>query len=176
MLRDDDIDLLVGKKSAPKQGRRSVKNLEEPEIAEELSKDMDDLHIRARKTSLWSDEPPKSSRSESSGRNMIELERFQNEIKLDADDIPIIPDIEEIQDDTFKDAKSMLSMDESVKDLDKQVNTMRVDPNFKGAKFGDIDLSFLMINLYPEKDVQDCDEVWTLESLYKDLSREREKN
>uniref|UniRef100_A0A6P7GGP7 Intraflagellar transport protein 43 homolog n=1 Tax=Diabrotica virgifera virgifera TaxID=50390 RepID=A0A6P7GGP7_DIAVI len=165
MLRDDDIDLLVGKKSAPKQGRRSVKNLEEPEIAEELSKDMDDLHIRARKTSLWSDEPPKSSR-----------ERFQNEIKLDADDIPIIPDIEEIQDDTFKDAKSMLSMDESVKDLDKQVNTMRVDPNFKGAKFGDIDLSFLMINLYPEKDVQDCDEVWTLESLYKDLSREREKN
>ncbi|CAG9820143.1 unnamed protein product [Phaedon cochleariae] len=173
---DEDIDLLVGKKATAKQGRRSNKSTAElegngdvPRTAEENPFES----MKTRKTSVWSDDPPKSSRS-GTGANIIELERFQNEkIKESDDDIPVIPDIDDIQDDPLNlpDVKPMVSVDKSTyKELDNQFDTFQSEQASFG-NLGDVDLSFLTNKLYPEKEVQPCSEVWTMESLFNDLSR-----
>ncbi|XP_056647314.1 intraflagellar transport protein 43 homolog [Diorhabda carinulata] len=159
---DEDIDLLVVKKPAPKQGRRSNKNLEDTEIIQDSPKE--DVRSKTRKTGVWSDEPLKTTRSDT-GRNIIELERFQNDKKTDVnDDIPIIPDI----DDASEDLASTISVDKSVKEINSQVSSLKVDES-KVWMLGDIDLSCLTSKLYPEKDVQEFAEEWTLDSLFNDL-------
>lgn len=64
-----------------------------------------------------------------------------------------------------------ISVDKSTyKELDNQIGNLQNEQiNF--GNLGDIDLSFLTSKLYPEKDVQPCTEVWTMESLFNDLSR-----
>lgn len=62
-------------------------------------------------------------------------------------------------------------MDKSTyKELDSQLNNLQND-KFNFGNGGDIDISFLINKLYPEQDVQTDNEVWTLESLYNDLTR-----
>ncbi|CAH1105073.1 unnamed protein product [Psylliodes chrysocephalus] len=173
MQWDEDIDLLVGKKPIPKQGRRSNnKHLDDSESTIDSPKDIEDILMRSRKMSLWSDEGTKSSRS-GSGTNMIELERFQNDKKNESDDdIPIIPDIDDIPDDNLNmpDIKPVVSVNKSTyKELDSQFNNMKTEQSNIG-NLSNIDLSILTSRLYPEKDVQVCSEVWTLESLFHDLS------
>nr|XP_023029834.1 intraflagellar transport protein 43 homolog isoform X1 [Leptinotarsa decemlineata] len=171
---DEDIDLLTGKKSAPKQGRRSNQNMGVEEN-EDLTRSMDENTfepVKVKKTSVWSEDPPKSSRS-AAGSNMIELERFQNDrVELD-DDIPIIPDIDDLQDDSLNlsDVKPIISVNKSTyKELDNQFENFQSEQISIG-NLGDIDLSFLMNKLYPEKEVQPCTEIWTLDSLFTDLSK-----
>lgn len=62
-------------------------------------------------------------------------------------------------------------MDKSTyKELDNQLGTVQGDKiNF--GNLGNIDLSFLTNKLYPEKEVQVKPEIWTMESLFNDLSR-----
>ncbi|CAG9854218.1 unnamed protein product [Phyllotreta striolata] len=172
MQWDEDIDLLVGKKPLPKQGRRSNKPLEDEENAVESPKELEDILMKSRKTSLWSEELPKSSRS-SSGSNMIELERFQKEKKNEDDDIPIIPDVDDIQDDNLNmpDIKPVASVNKSTyKELDSQFSTLKNEQSSIG-NLSNIDLTILTSRLYPEKEVQACSDIWTLDSLFHDLSR-----
>ncbi|KAG5861282.1 hypothetical protein JTB14_001597 [Gonioctena quinquepunctata] len=173
---DEDIDLLVGKKSAAKQGRRSNKSLTGSDENGDISKNSEENAfepMKARKTSVWSEDPPKSSRS-GAGSNIIELERFQNDaVQESDDDIPIIPDIDDIQDDSLNlsDVKPVISVDRSTyKELDNQFDNFQSGQVTFG-NLGDIDLSILTSKLYPEKEVQPCLEVWTLESLFNDLSK-----
>ncbi|KAJ8919276.1 hypothetical protein NQ315_003860 [Exocentrus adspersus] len=129
--------------------------------------------MRTRKMGVWSEEAPKSAKGKN-GSNIIELERFQNEKKQESDDdIPVIPDIDDLQDDPLNlpDIKPIVSVDKSTyKELDNEIGNLKSEQvNF--GNIGDIDLSFLTSKLYPEKDVQPCTEVWTMESLFSDLTR-----
>ncbi|KAJ8927142.1 hypothetical protein NQ314_020415 [Rhamnusium bicolor] len=81
-------------------------------------------------------------------------ERFQSEKPEESkDDIPVIPDLDDLQDDPL--------------------NLPDVKPIEQGnfGDLGDTDLSFLTSKLYPERDVQTCAEVWTMETLINDLLR-----
>lgn len=64
-----------------------------------------------------------------------------------------------------------ISVDESTyKELDSQFDKLKSD-HLPFGNLGDIDLSFLIGKLYPESDVKQCQEAWTLESLHKDISK-----
>ncbi|XP_050300475.1 intraflagellar transport protein 43 homolog [Anthonomus grandis grandis] len=183
---DEDIDLMPGRKVQPKQGRRSDPNT--PGDSNEFFADSNPFDIdnkedkpllKPRKTSLWGDEASKTKSSKGT-TNIIELERFQLDSKEsprktdDDDDIPVIPDIDDLQLDdplNLPDVKPMVSVDKSTyKELDSQLGNVQGDKlNF--GNLGNIDLSILTSKLYPEKEVQLKQEVWTMESLFNDLSR-----
>ncbi|KAL1506066.1 hypothetical protein ABEB36_005497 [Hypothenemus hampei] len=187
---DEDIDLLAGRKSFSEQERRSNSN-----TPNEMSKsgfndffsdsnpfDTDtqkdgQTMMKPLKTSVWGEESGKSAKSSRNSANIIELERFHSDNKDSPrnleDDIPVIPDIDDLQDDPLNlpDVKPIVLVDKSTyKELDTQLTTGPTDKiNF--GNLGNIDLSFLMNKLYPEKDVQMNLETWTIESLFADLSR-----
>ncbi|XP_044269828.1 intraflagellar transport protein 43 homolog [Tribolium madens] len=170
---DEDIDLLPNKKSATKHGRRASNAPGSPEDQPESSKKTTppEVPIRTRKTGGWADEGVKSAKVK--GSNIIEQERFQNEKPQESeDDIPVIPDIDDIADDLLNlpDVKvpNITVKESTYKELDSQFETGQ--PNF--GNIGDIDLSILTTRLYSEKDVQRCTEVWTMESLYQDLAKQ----
>ncbi|KAF7267320.1 intraflagellar transport 43 [Rhynchophorus ferrugineus] len=181
---DEDIDLLAGRKVHAKQGRRSNPNTPEEAGSSELFNtnpfDLDSKEerpeVRPRKTSVWGEEATKSTKSSKSTTNIIELERFQRDTKditKDDDDIPIIPDIDDVQDDPLNlhDVKPVTTIDKSTyKELDNQLGNIQGD-KIKFGNLGNIDLSFLTNRLYPEKEVQIKQEIWTMESLFNDLSR-----
>ncbi|XP_018565200.1 intraflagellar transport protein 43 homolog [Anoplophora glabripennis] len=173
-------DPLGSKKSAPKEGRRMSSTLTQGDSEEILDDSLASnggidisAPVRTRKMGVWSEEASKYSKGKN-GSNIIELERFQNEkIQESDDDIPVIPDIDDLQDDPLNlpDVKPIISVDKSTyKELDNNFGNLQSEQvNF--GNLGDIDLSFLTSKLYPEKDVQPCTEVWTMESLFNDLSR-----
>ncbi|KAH1026921.1 hypothetical protein HUJ05_000511 [Dendroctonus ponderosae] len=182
---DEDIDLLAGRKQLPKQGRRSNPNTPEEAnngnfFADSNPFDTDPQEdkplIKPRKSSVWGEEGSKSAKSSRSATNIIELERFQSankSPKSDGDDIPVIPDIDDLQDDPLNlpDVKPTVTVDKSTyKELDNQLGSGQGDKIVFG-NLGNIDLSFLSSKLYPEKDVQPSQEIWTMESLFNDLSR-----
>lgn len=69
-----------------------------------------------------------------------------------------------------------MSVDESIyKELDTQFDHPK-NEHLTLGNLGDIDLSFLFSKMYPENEVKHCQEVWTLDSLYKDISREFSKS
>jgi hypothetical protein len=170
---DEDVDLLPGKKSATKHGRRASNAPGTPEeVADSSSaKSPPEVPIRARKTGGWADEGTKSAKSK--GSNMIEQERFHNDKAHESDDdIPVIPDIDDIADDPLNlpDVKvpNVTVKESTYKELDSQFESGQ--PNF--GNIGDIDLSILTSRLYPEKEVQRCTEIWTMDSLYQDLAKQ----
>lgn len=57
---------------------------------------------------------------------------------------------------------------QTYKELDSELKHLQSNQSSIG-KIGDINLSFLMNKLYPEKDVKDKDVVWTMESLFNTL-------
>ncbi|RZC41414.1 intraflagellar transport protein 43 -like protein [Asbolus verrucosus] len=172
---DEDVDLLAGKKSATKHGRRTS-NARTPGSPEEIqdgfgSKSPPEVPIRTRKTGGWADEGSKSTKGK--GSNIIEQERFQNEKSQESeDDIPVIPDIDDVADDPLNlpDVKipNVTVKESTYKELDTEFESGQ--SNF--GNLGDIDLSFLTSKLYPEKEVRRCTEVWTMESLYQDLAKQ----
>nr|CAH7729242.1 unnamed protein product [Callosobruchus chinensis] len=175
MSLDEEVDILSSKKSAPKQGRRASRTLLSEEAGELEDNANDDIATSAepfkmRKTAVWSEDLPKSSRGKS-GTNIIELERFQADNSKEEDDIPVIPDIDELQDDLLNlpDVKPVVSVDKSTyKEIDTEFGKFQTEQVSFG-NIGDIDLSFLTSQLFPEKEVQVPNEVWTLDSLYNDL-------
>lgn len=67
-------------------------------------------------------------------------------------------------------------MDESTyKELDSQFDKLKSD-HFSFGNLGDIDLSFLISKMYPESEVKLCQDIWTLDSLYKNISKEFSKS
>lgn len=62
-------------------------------------------------------------------------------------------------------------MNESTyKELDSQLHNLN-SQHVTFGNLGDIDMSFLINKMYPESEVKQCQEVWTLDSLYKDISK-----
>jgi hypothetical protein len=84
----------------------------------------------------------------------------------------VIPDIDDIADDPLNlpDVKvpNVTVKESTYKELDSQFESGQ--PNF--GNIGDIDLSILTSRLYPEKEVQRCTEIWTMDSLYQDLAKQ----
>lgn len=67
-------------------------------------------------------------------------------------------------------------MDESTyKELDSQFDNLKSEQLTIG-NLGDIDLSFLINKLYPENEVQPNQEVWSMDSLFKDISKAYSKS
>ncbi|XP_065171226.1 intraflagellar transport protein 43 homolog [Atheta coriaria] len=174
---DDDIDTLAQKKSAAKQGRRAgmTQSPDRPET-QDLSLDSDPgspgpTLLKAHKTGRWADEGSKSARK--SSINLIEQERFEGQVSRrddSDDDIPIIPDIDDMQEemlslhDTSK--KPSISVNKATyKELGSEVSNLQK----KIANIGNINLSFLTTQLYPEDDIKDLDEPWTMDDLFETL-------
>lgn len=66
-------------------------------------------------------------------------------------------------------------MDESTyKELGSQFDNLKNEQVTFG-NLGDIDLSFLIGKMYPENEVKPCQEVWTIDSMYKDIAKEFSK-
>ncbi|XP_066158995.1 intraflagellar transport protein 43 homolog [Euwallacea fornicatus] len=184
---DEDIDLLAGRKSQPKQGRRSNSNTPGDSNSNNFFGDTNPFDtdqkddkplMKPRKTSVWGEEGNKSAKASRSSTNIIELERFQSDHKESPrnteDDIPVIPDIDDLQDDPLNlpDVKPVVTVDKSTyKELDSNQLGFGPGDKINFGNLGNIDLSFLTSKLFPEKDVQVKPEVWTMESLFNDLSR-----
>ncbi|XP_034947924.1 intraflagellar transport protein 43 homolog isoform X2 [Chelonus insularis] len=118
----------------------------------------------------WSDEH-KINKTKSA--NLIEHEKNRKSNRNDIeDDIPIIPDIEEIQEESgFSPIETAISAGinrvTAFKDLDTDL--------IKNASFAFLDgvnLSLLTEKLYPEKLLDEPDEVWTWDSLFTQVSSE----
>ncbi|CAH1996291.1 unnamed protein product [Acanthoscelides obtectus] len=178
MNLDEDVDFVTSKKSAAKQGRRASRTLLTEEAVELEDNDNSETTsssgpFKMRKTAVWSEDVPKSSKGKP-GTNIIELERFQGDNRdncKEEDDIPVIPDIDDLQDDPLNlpDAKPVVSVDKSTyKEIDTQFGKFQTEQVSFG-NIGDIDLSFLTSQLFPEKEVQVPNEAWTVDSLYNDL-------
>lgn len=103
-------------------------------------------------------------------------ERFQSNNKSESDDdIPIIPDIEDLQEEPIhlQDAKIASTVNkQTYKDLDSELKHLQ-NSQASFGKTGDINLSFLTNRLYSEKEVKDPDVVWTMESLFNNLKSSR---
>ncbi|KAF5300045.1 hypothetical protein FQR65_LT09302 [Abscondita terminalis] len=170
---DEEIDFLSEKKSPPRQGRRAF-SINSPETTEELLDNaLDsisnlDSSFRPQQSSGWADEGVKSK------GKIMEDERFrsQTEINFDKDDdIPVIPDIEEIQEDILGPAEIkaplILINTSTYKELDKELSLAENADSelFYLSKTNDVDLSLLTESLCPEDEVKEVDEEWTMESL-----------
>ncbi|GJQ77372.1 hypothetical protein Trydic_g20778 [Trypoxylus dichotomus] len=174
---EDDLDFLPGKK-LPKQGRRAG-TISSPEKTELLENAVDNISnsppealLRSKKTGKWADEGGKSAKNKGS-TNLIELERFQIEkAESDEDDIPVIPDIEEFQDDISSDTDAenakASGFKSTYKEIDSELLKLDSDQKFGNSK---IDLSLLTSRLLPEKDCKEDNEVWTMDMLYETLMK-----
>ncbi|KAF2880966.1 hypothetical protein ILUMI_25182 [Ignelater luminosus] len=180
---DEDIDLLAGKKPVAKQGRRAG-NPRSPDSTEQLldsalesitNASPRDGTTQPRKTGGWADDGIRSAKSRG---NLIEEQRFQEQTILsddDDDDIPIIPDIDDIQEDIQSPNEiktpTILINTSTYKELDKELSAIQASPTAMQSltKANGINLSLLTKRLCPEKDIKESDEEWTLESLFNDL-------
>ncbi|KAK9753352.1 Intraflagellar transport protein 43 [Popillia japonica] len=173
----DDLDFMSSKKLV-KQGRRA-ENAGSPEKTELLDNAVDNISnsppealLRTRKTGKWADEGGKSAKNRTA-TNLIELERFQTEkAESDEDDIPVIPDIEEFQDElagsTNTENLKTAGFKSTYKEIDSELIKLDDDQKFGNSK---IDLSLLTSRLIPEKDCKENDDVWTMDYLFESLMR-----
>lgn len=176
---EEDMDLLVENRSAPKQGRRALKP-NTPESTEDIldsalesMSNISSPTFRPQKSSGWAEESSKLT------NNTVSTEdgRFRNETVIDFNhdnDIPIIPDIDEIQEDILRPTEikppTILVNTSTYKELAKELTQENVPSEFFYlTKTNDIDLSLLTESLCLEKDVKEADEEWTLDSLLNDF-------
>ncbi|XP_029178369.1 intraflagellar transport protein 43 homolog [Nylanderia fulva] len=174
---------VTSKKLIPRLGRRAGQNLQE-----ENKSDDDPLESpislssgksvpmqrpivppRTRKTG-WGDEL-KSGKSRTS--NIIEQERFPAIEKEDQeDDIPVIPDLDEIQEDNISsDIASAPTINANRVTAYEELDTDLV----KNAAFTSLDgvsLSLLAEKLYNENLVKESDKVWNWNLLFTQISSE----
>ncbi|XP_018319854.1 intraflagellar transport protein 43 homolog [Agrilus planipennis] len=111
--------------------------------------------------------------------NFIDQDRFKT-YKIDDsdDDIPVIPDIEELQDEPMenKSLKShLLAVNTSTyQELDFELSTEGNSPLSQAklkTKNGDISLNFLAKHLHLEKDIKEADISWSMDSLWSDICK-----
>ncbi|XP_012526133.1 intraflagellar transport protein 43 homolog [Monomorium pharaonis] len=176
----NDLEI-TSKKLLPRLGRRAGQNnfqdesksdddlLESP-ISLSSAKSMQRPIVppRSRKTG-WSDEL-KSAKSRAS--NIIEQERFRVIEKEEQDDIPVIPDLDEIQEDNISseiasapivNANRVTAYEELDTDLVKNAAYTSLDG---------VSLSLLADKLYNESLVKEPDEVWNWNLLFTQISSE----
>ncbi|KAG8037602.1 hypothetical protein G9C98_005813 [Cotesia typhae] len=122
---------------------------------------------RTRKTG-WSDE---SKSNKSKPVNIFDQEKLHRDNKNESDDIPVIPDIEEIQDESISNVSNAPSVGinrvTAYKELDSDL--------LKNATFvllDNVNLSILTEKLYPEKLIKETDDVWNWEYLFAQVSSE----
>ncbi|KAM0732309.1 Intraflagellar transport protein 43-like protein [Formica fusca] len=175
---------ITSKKLIPRLGRRAGQN----NLQEENRSDDDPLESpislssgksvpmqrpivppRSRKTG-WGDEL-KSGKSKMTS-NIVEQERFRAVEKEEQDDIPVIPDLDEIQEDNIPseiasaptiNANRMTAYEELDTDLVKNAAFTSLDG---------ISLSLLADKLYNENLVKEPDEVWNWNLLFTQISSE----
>ncbi|XP_075224895.1 intraflagellar transport 43 [Lycorma delicatula] len=136
-----------------------------------------DAPPKSRKTGGWADEmsTSKSGKSRRSSTNLIEQERFQQTPdpapKLESDDdIPLIPDLDELQDEEMLTqvarapsvvGSKVASFTELDSDLMKKSAFSTLD---------DINLGIISCHLYPEDDVKEDDCKWTWDLLFTEVA------
>ncbi|XP_053978251.1 intraflagellar transport protein 43 homolog isoform X4 [Hylaeus volcanicus] len=173
---------ITSKKLLPRLGRRSMQN-----VAQEDSKSDDDLlespisissgkstqppvvPPRTRKTG-WGDEL-KSGRSRGTS-NIIEQERFRGTEKDEpVDDIPVIPDLDEIQEDSALSDINTTTVNVNRVAAYKELDTDLVK-NSAFTSLNGINLSLLAEKLYTENLTKEPDEVWNWNLLFTQVSSE----
>ncbi|XP_076296770.1 intraflagellar transport 43 isoform X2 [Lasioglossum baleicum] len=172
---------ITSKKLLPRLGRRSTQN-----VAQEESKSDDDLlespvsmsagkstqppvaPPRTRKTG-WGDEL-KSGRSRGAA-NMIEQERSRGIEKDPADDIPIIPDLDEIQEDSALSDINTPTVNVNRVTAYKELDTDLVK-NAAFTSLNGVNLSLLAEKLYNENLTKEPDEVWNWNLLFTQVASE----
>ncbi|XP_072760777.1 intraflagellar transport protein 43 homolog B [Anoplolepis gracilipes] len=177
---------ITSKKLIPRLGRRAGQN----NLQEENRSDDDPLESpislssgksvvmqrpvvppRSRKTG-WGDEL-KSGKREKMTSNIIEQERFRAvEKEEQEDDIPVIPDLDEIQEDNISsEIASAPTINANRVTAYEELDTDLV----KNAAFTSLDgvsLSLLADKLYNENLVKEPDEVWNWNLLFTQISSE----
>ncbi|KAG7213889.1 hypothetical protein KM043_003095 [Ampulex compressa] len=124
---------------------------------------------RTRKTG-WGDDS-KSGRAKTS--NIIEQERFRGAVQEEQeDDIPVIPDLDEIQEDNV----SSEIVNAPVINANRVTAYKELDTDLiKNAAFtslNGVNLSFLAEKLYNENLIKDPDEVWNWNLLFTQVALE----
>ncbi|XP_011699100.1 PREDICTED: intraflagellar transport protein 43 homolog A [Wasmannia auropunctata] len=176
---------ITSKKLLPRLGRRAGQNI----LLEESKSDDDPLESpvslssaksasmqrpiappRSRKTG-WGDEL-KSAKSRTTS-NIIEQERFRViEKEEQEDDIPVIPDLDEIQEDNISsDIASAPAVNANRVTAYEELDTDLVK-NAAYTSLDGISLSLLADKLYNENLVKEPDEVWNWNLLFTQISSE----
>ncbi|XP_039276868.1 intraflagellar transport protein 43 homolog isoform X1 [Nilaparvata lugens] len=127
---------------------------------------------RSRKTGGWAEELTKSGKFRANSINLIEQERFQSPEKAESDDdIPLIPDLDELQDEEniseiarapSVGGKRVASFSELDSDLLKKSALSTLD--------NDINLTLLSSHLQPEEHVKEVDSTWTWDLLFTEVA------
>ncbi|XP_049788750.1 intraflagellar transport protein 43 homolog isoform X1 [Schistocerca nitens] len=193
---DGDLNFNFGKKLTARKGRRAGNasspkedaaadgTIDSPGSApgsglsrgslQELEDALPAAPPRSRRSGGWADEGVKSGKKRSAS-NIIEQERFRrtDDVKDDSDDdIPVIPDLDDIQDE---DLTTQIASTPSV-NLNKVAAYKELDSDlFKHSAFGTLDninLQLLTKSLRPENDVKEIDEPWNWDLLFTDIASE----
>ncbi|XP_033337044.1 intraflagellar transport 43 isoform X2 [Megalopta genalis] len=173
---------ITSKKLLPRLGRRSTQQ----NVTQEDSKSDDDLlespisitagrstqppvaPPRTRKTG-WGDEL-KSGRARGAS-NIIEQERSRGLEKDPADDIPIIPDLDEIQEDSALSDVNTPTVNVNRVTAYKELDTDLVK-NAAFISLNGVNLSLLAEKLYNENLTKEPDEVWNWNLLFTQVASE----
>lgn len=166
--------------SKSKSGLASSQFTDSNEILDNALQTINDVDDNLKlnfKNGGWAEDEHRSARSR--GRiNLIEEERFKDkgytEFDNNDDDIPVIPNIDDIQEDIIssKEAKQpTILIDRSTyKELDTEVSPVQGKSlELRSFTKTNIDLYQLTKKLYSQKQVKEPDEEWTMESLYNDI-------
>lgn len=150
----EDFDFNV--KKPPKQGRRA--NLEPNTLNLDLESSREELHSAPRALrNGWASEDNKSF-----GERSIEIEKSDFD-----DDIPVIPDIEELQDDLGGGQEGQQSNVSGKKFTYKHLDSELLYLQQKNQFFGsNLNLGCLASKLLPEEEVLDPDVVWSMNDLF----------
>ncbi|XP_014278815.1 intraflagellar transport protein 43 homolog A isoform X3 [Halyomorpha halys] len=133
---------------------------------------------RARKTGVWSDENVKSAKSKKSGiAGFFEQERFQSAAsrgvkKQDSeDDIPVIPDVEDLQDDDqLGDIADAPVVSTNVPSLSELNADLKKQSLFK--YYDNINMGLLSKHLFKESEIREEDNLWSWDLLFTEVSSE----
>ncbi|XP_060684596.1 intraflagellar transport protein 43 homolog isoform X3 [Chiloscyllium punctatum] len=130
----------------------------------------------ARRQGGWADDTPRSSKSGRKGAEEIEDSRLRPRSPVHSDDggdIPVIPDLEEVQEE---DLAMQVAAPPSIQ-VNRVMTYRDLDNDLmKYGAFqtldGDIDLKLLSRVLSAEQDVREEDESWSWDHLFTEVSSE----
>ncbi|CAL7934552.1 unnamed protein product [Xylocopa violacea] len=173
---------ITSKKLLPRLGRRSTQNI----VQEESKLDDDLLESPASSSSGKSAQPPvvpprtrktgwgdelKSGKSRGAS-SIIEQERFRaTEREEVIDDIPVIPDLDEIQEDNTSSDINTPPINVNRVAAYKELDTDLVK-NAAFTSLNGVNLSLLAEKLYNENLTKEPDEVWNWNLLFTQVSSE----
>ncbi|XP_026668323.1 intraflagellar transport protein 43 homolog isoform X2 [Ceratina calcarata] len=171
---------ITSKKLLPRLGRRSTQNIvQEPKLDDDVLESPVSTSSgksqppvappRTRKTG-WGDEL-KSGKTRNTS-NIIEQERSRGTEKDDViDDIPVIPDLDEIQEDSALSDINTPSVSVNRVTAYKELDTDLVK-NAAFTSLNGVNLSLLAEKLYNENLTKEPDEVWNWNLLFTQVSSE----